>query len=92
MGMFSGKTGLVLGVANDRSIAWAMAEAMRTLSSAGVSSFDEMRDHAARKSCLGRNVEPKELGTTGLYLLSDLSGGVTGETIHVDCGYNVVGL
>ncbi|MFH1264639.1 MAG: SDR family oxidoreductase [Planctomycetota bacterium] len=65
---------------------------MRTLSSAGVSSFDEMRKHAARKSCLGRNVEPKELGTTGLYLLSDLSGGVTGETIHVDCGYNVVGL
>lgn len=65
---------------------------MRTLSSAGVANFDEMRDHAARKACLGRNVEPKELGTTGLYLLSDLSGGVTGETVHVDCGYNVVGL
>jgi enoyl-[acyl-carrier protein] reductase I len=65
---------------------------MRTLSSAGVASFDEMRDHAVRKSCLGRNVEPKELGTTGLYLLSNLSGGVTGETIHVDCGYNIVGL
>ncbi|MFH1922403.1 MAG: SDR family oxidoreductase, partial [Planctomycetota bacterium] len=59
---------------------------------AGVSSFDEMRDHAACTSCLGRNVEPKELGTTGLSLLRDLSGGVTGETIHVDCGYNVVGL
>ena len=65
---------------------------MRTLSSAGVASFDEMREHAARKSCLGRNVDPKELGTTGLYLLSELSGGVTGETIHVDCGYNIVGL
>jgi enoyl-[acyl-carrier protein] reductase I len=65
---------------------------MRTLSSAGVSNIDEMRDHQARKSCLGRNVDPEELGTTGLYLLSHLSGAVTGEMIHVDCGYSIVGL
>ena len=65
---------------------------MRTLSSAGVSKFDEMRDHAVRKSCLGRNVEFQELGNTGLYLLGELSDGVTGEVIHVDCGYSVVGL
>jgi enoyl-[acyl-carrier protein] reductase I len=65
---------------------------MRTLSSAGVAGFDQMRQHAVKKSCLGRNVEPKELGTTALYLLSELSDGVTGETIHVDCGYHVVGL
>jgi enoyl-[acyl-carrier protein] reductase I len=39
-----------------------------------------------------RNVEFDELGTTALYLLSGLSGGVTGETIHVDCGYGIVGL
>ena len=65
---------------------------MRTLSSAGVSGFDQMHRHAAEKSCLGRNVDPKELGTTGLYLLSELSAGVTGETLHVDCGYSIVGL
>lgn len=65
---------------------------MRTLSSAGIADFDEMREHQAKKSCLGRNVDPKELGNTGLYLLSDLSGGVTGETIHVDSGFNIVGL
>jgi enoyl-[acyl-carrier protein] reductase I len=65
---------------------------MRTLSSAGVSKFDEMRDHAVQKSCLGRNVEFKELGNTGLYLLSDMSDGVTGEVIHVDCGYSIIGL
>jgi enoyl-[acyl-carrier protein] reductase I len=65
---------------------------MRTLSSAGVSGFDEMRDHHVRKSCLGRNVEFSELGSTGLYLLSDMSGGVTGEVLHVDCGYSIVGL
>ncbi|MGO8750554.1 MAG: enoyl-ACP reductase [Thermoguttaceae bacterium] len=65
---------------------------MRTLSSAGISDFDEMREHAARKSCLGRNVEFQELGTTGLYLLGHLSGALTGETLHVDCGYSIIGL
>ncbi len=65
---------------------------MRTLSSAGISDFDQMQEHAARKSCLGRNVLPEELGTTGLYLLSHLSGGLTGETVHVDCGYSIIGL
>jgi len=65
---------------------------MRTLSSAGVSGFDQMREHAIEKSCLGRNVEFHELANNGLYLLSDLSNGVTGEIIHVDCGYSIVGL
>jgi enoyl-[acyl-carrier protein] reductase I len=65
---------------------------MRTLSAAGIAGFDELREHALQKSPLGRNVDPKNLGTAGLYLLSDLSDGVTGETIHVDCGYSVVGL
>jgi len=65
---------------------------MRTLSAAGIAKFDEMRDHAAEKSCLGRNVEFKELASSGLYLLGDLSDGVTGEVIHVDCGYSLVGL
>jgi enoyl-[acyl-carrier protein] reductase I len=65
---------------------------MRTLSSAGVADFDKMRDHAIEKSCLGRNVEFEELGNTGLYLLGPMSGGVTGEVLHVDCGYNIIGL
>jgi enoyl-[acyl-carrier protein] reductase I len=65
---------------------------MRTLSSAGLAGFDQMQEHFQRKSCLGRNVEFKELGTTGLYLLSDMSGGVTGEILHVDGGYNIIGL
>ena len=65
---------------------------MRTLSSAGIADFDQMREHAARKACLNRNVLPEELGTTGLYLLSHLSGGLTGEVIHIDCGYSIVGL
>lgn len=65
---------------------------LRTLSAAGIAGFDELRDHAVQKSPLGRNVETKEIGATALYLLSHLSTGVTGETIHVDCGYSIVGL
>jgi len=65
---------------------------MRTLSAAGISHFDEMREHFVQKAPLGRNVDPAELGTTGLYLLSDLSSAVTGEVLHVDCGYSLMGL
>jgi len=65
---------------------------MRTLASAGVSDFDEMRERQAQKAPLRRNVDPPELGSTGVYLLSDMSSAVTGELIHVDCGFNVVGL
>lgn len=65
---------------------------MRTLSAAGVAGFDVLRDHAVQKSPLGRNINANDLGSAGLYLLSDLSSGVTGETIHVDGGYSIVGL
>jgi enoyl-[acyl-carrier protein] reductase I len=65
---------------------------LRTLSAAGIAGFDELRERAVQKSPLGRNVDAKEIGATAVYLLSDLSTGVTGETIHVDAGYNIVGL
>jgi enoyl-[acyl-carrier protein] reductase I len=65
---------------------------MRTLSSAGIANFDQSQERHAQKACLGRNVEFEELGRTGLYLLSDMSSGVTGETIHVDCGFSIVGI
>lgn len=64
---------------------------MRTLASAGVANFDEMRERQAEMTCLGCNIEPEWLGSTGLYLLSDQSSGVTGETIHVDGGFNIMG-
>jgi enoyl-[acyl-carrier protein] reductase I len=65
---------------------------VRTLSSAGISHFDKMRQHASKKAPLGRDVEMEDLGNTGVYLLSHLSAGVTGEILHVDCGYNIIGL
>ena len=43
-------------------------------------------------SPLRRNVTIDDVGKSGLYLLSDLGSGVTGETVHVDAGYHVVGM
>jgi enoyl-[acyl-carrier protein] reductase I len=48
--------------------------------------------HTERKAPLKRNIEADEVGKTAVYLLSDLSSGVTGENIFVDSGFNIVGL
>ena len=40
---------------------------------------------------LGRNITESEIANTGAYLLSNMSNGITGETIHLDCGYNIMG-
>ncbi len=63
----------------------------RTLSSAGISGFGQMLDHYPTKAPLARNIESEEVGKSGLYLLSDLSSGVTGEVHYVDAGYNIIG-
>lgn len=65
---------------------------LRTLSSMAVGGIDQIFEWVAKKAPLQRNVEPNEVGKTAVYLASDLSSGVTGENIFVDCGYNVVGL
>lgn len=64
---------------------------VRTLSSAGISGFSKMLEHYPTKAPLARNIEADEVGKSGLYLLSDLSSGVTGEVHYVDAGYNIVG-
>ncbi|MFP4355898.1 MAG: enoyl-ACP reductase [Phycisphaerae bacterium] len=63
---------------------------LRTLAAMAVGGIDMMREHHARKSPLGRNIEGDEVGKTAVYLLSDLSSAVTGEIIHVDCGFHVL--
>jgi enoyl-[acyl-carrier protein] reductase I len=68
------------------------AGALATLSSKAVGGIDEMFEHTKRKAPLHRNIDADEVGKTAVYLLSDLSSGVTGENIFVDCGFNVVGL
>ncbi len=65
---------------------------LKTLSASAVGGIDEMFDHTVRKSPLHRNIEGEEVGKTAVYLLSDLSSGVTGENIFVDSGFNIVGL
>lgn len=51
----------------------------------------EMLSLYAGMAPLGRNITEDEIANTGAYLLSDMSNGITGETIHLDCGYNIMG-
>lgn len=64
----------------------------RTLASSAVGDIDSMIDFSAKVCPLKRNVDGDDVGGTALYLLSDLASGVTGETIHVDCGYSIMGV
>ena len=65
---------------------------MKTLAASGIGDFRYILKWNAYNSPLRRNVTLDDIGGAGLYLLSDLAGGVTGETHHVDCGYNIVGM
>jgi len=65
---------------------------VKTLSAMAVGGIDEMFTHTERKAPLKRNIDADEVGKTALFLLSDLSSGVTGENIFVDSGFNIVGL
>ena len=65
---------------------------MKTLAASGIGDFRYILKWNEYNSPLRRNVNFDDIGGAGVYLLSDLSSGVTGETHHVDCGYNVVGM
>lgn len=65
---------------------------VRTLSAMAVGGIDEMLAHVQAKSPLKRNIDGDDVAKSAIYLLSDLSSGVTGEIIHVDAGYSMVGL
>src|SRR5687768_3522640 len=65
---------------------------IQTLSARGVSDFSTMLKHAAERAPLRRNVEAREVGNVALFLCSPLSSAITGEVIHVDCGYNIMGI
>jgi enoyl-[acyl-carrier protein] reductase I len=64
---------------------------IKTLAARGIAGFGDMLGAQAEKAPLGRNVEVDEVARTALFLASDLSTGITGETIYVDCGYNIMG-
>jgi enoyl-[acyl-carrier protein] reductase I len=64
---------------------------IKTLAARGISGFGEMLKSHEERAPLGRNVEIAEVGSTGVFLASDGSSGITGEVIYVDCGYNIMG-
>ena len=80
-----------LGGANIRVNAIS-AGPIKTLAASGIGDFRYILKWNELNSPLRRNVGIDEVGGAGVYLLSDLSSGVTGEIHHVDCGYNTVGM
>ncbi|HKQ58511.1 MAG TPA: enoyl-ACP reductase [Candidatus Eisenbacteria bacterium] len=62
-----------------------------TLAARGIHGFTDMLKKHAEKAPLKRNITKEEVGKAGLFLLSDLSSGITGEVLYVDAGYRIMG-
>jgi len=65
---------------------------VRTVAARSIPGFIKMYNRVGEMSPLGRNVTHEEVGNLGLYLLSPLAGGITGETVYVDAGFHVMGM
>lgn len=65
---------------------------LKTLAAAGIKGFRSILGFTAEKAPLRRNVTLEDVGGAAIFLCSHLGGGVTGEVIHVDSGYNILGL
>jgi enoyl-[acyl-carrier protein] reductase I len=65
---------------------------VNTLAARGISGFTGMLKHHAEKAPLRRNVTLEEIGNAALFLSSNMSSGITGEVMYVDCGYNIIGV
>ncbi|MGG0238287.1 enoyl-ACP reductase FabI [Bacillus rhizoplanae] len=64
---------------------------IRTLSAKGVGDFNSILKQIEERAPLRRNVTQEEVGNTALFLFSDLASGITGENVHVDSGYHILG-
>jgi enoyl-[acyl-carrier protein] reductase I len=64
---------------------------IKTLAARGISGLGEMMKEHSERAPLKRNVDVKEVATTAVFLAGDGGSGITGETIYVDCGYNIMG-
>lgn len=65
---------------------------VNTVAARGVSGFVDMMKIHEERAPLKRNVEVEEVANAALFLLSPMSSGITGETLFVDCGYNIMGM
>lgn len=64
---------------------------IKTLAARGIANFSDMLKTQTERAPLKRNVDPSEVGATATFLLSEAGSAITGETIYVDCGYNIMG-
>ncbi|HEV2327593.1 MAG TPA: enoyl-ACP reductase [Verrucomicrobiae bacterium] len=65
---------------------------VNTLAARGIAGFTAMLKHYEDHSPLKRNISPDELGATGVFLASDGAAAITGQTLYVDCGYQIMGM
>ncbi len=65
---------------------------VNTLAARGIRGFTGLYKEHAERAALKRNITPEEVGTAALFLLTDLSSGVTGEVLYVDAGYRIMGV
>ncbi len=65
---------------------------VNTLAARGIAGFTQMLRHYEEHAPLRRNVLPEELGATGVFLASDGAAAITGQTLYVDCGYQIMGM
>jgi enoyl-[acyl-carrier protein] reductase I len=65
---------------------------IRTLAAAGIAGFRDMLHYSSERAPLKRNVELAEVARAALYLVSDMGSAVTGEVLHVDAGYHIMGM
>ncbi len=65
---------------------------VNTLAARGISGFTDILQHVAEKAPLRRNVTLDQIGGAGAFLLSDAAAGITGEVVHVDSGYHILGM
>jgi enoyl-[acyl-carrier protein] reductase I len=65
---------------------------VRTVAARSIPGFMKMYNRVAEMAPLGRNVTHEEVGNLGLFLLSSLGSGITGETVYVDAGFHVMGM
>jgi enoyl-[acyl-carrier protein] reductase I len=64
---------------------------IKTLAARGIGNLGDMLKYHADRAPLHRNTEQSEVGNTAVFLASDLASGITGEVIHVDSGYSIIG-
>jgi enoyl-[acyl-carrier protein] reductase I len=65
---------------------------VNTLAARGIAGFTQMLKHYEEHAPLKRNVLPEELGAAGVFLASDGAAAITGQTLYVDCGYQIMGM